>query len=462
MKTNSKILLVDDDLGLLKLLSIRLNDAGYKIDTVSSAESALNYLDLERPQLVISDIQMGGMNGMALFEKINEKFPALPVIILTAHGTIPDAVAAVQRGVFGYLTKPFDSKILLAQIQKALNNAPQTTNTQNAQPLWCKEIITQCADMKDILSKAELVAKGDASVLLYGESGVGKELFARAIHSASGRCQKPFVAVNCSAIPEHLLETELFGHVKGAFTGAIRNHEGLFQLAEGGTLFLDEIGDMPLSLQVKLLRAIQEKQIRSVGSAQFVPVDVRFISATHRDLKEEIAKGSFREDLYYRIDVISLKIPALSQRREDIPLLANHFLELFANRYQQNIVGFSPDAMEILLTASWPGNVRQLMNVIEQCVVLSAASLIPPALVYDAINMETSQLKSFEEAKKQFERDYLVRVLKITSGNVTHAARIAKRNRTEFYKLLQRHQIDYSMYKVRALDPQKDKIGTQA
>ncbi|SER34499.1 two-component system, NtrC family, response regulator GlrR [Nitrosomonas sp. Nm51] len=455
MGTNSKILLVDDDPGLLELLSIRLNAAGYMVDTVNSAESALNYLDLERPQLVISDIQMGGMNGMALFEQINAKFPALPVIILTAHGTIPEAVAAVQRGVFGYLTKPFDSKNLLEQIQKALNNAPQTSQPQHTKSLWCKDVITQSIDMKDVLNRAELVAKGDASVLLYGESGVGKELFARAVHSASNRNQKPFVAVNCSAIPEHLLETELFGHVKGAFTGAVRDHDGLFQLAKGGTLFLDEIGDMPLALQVKLLRALQEKQIRPVGSSHSVAIDVRFISATHRDLKEEIARGNFREDLYYRIDVISLKIPSLSQRREDIPLLANHFLELFAGRYQRNITGFSPDAMEMLLTAPWPGNVRQLMNVVEQCVVLNTASLIPPALVYDAINMETSQLKSFEEAKKQFERDYLVRVLKITSGNVTQAARIAKRNRTEFYKLLQRHKIDYSIYKTRALDIHK-------
>ncbi|SFL38887.1 two component, sigma54 specific, transcriptional regulator, Fis family [Nitrosomonas aestuarii] len=461
METNSKILLVDDDQDLLELLSIRLNAAGYEIDTVNSAESAINYLDLERPQLVISDIQMSGMNGMALFEHIHTKFPALPVIILTAHGTIPDAVSAVQRGVFGYLTKPYDSKTLLAQVQKALKNSPHAQETENANPSWCKDIITQSADMKDILNKAELVARGDASVLLYGESGVGKELFARAIHSASNRYDKPFIAVNCSAIPEQLLETELFGHVKGAFTGAIRDHQGLFQLAEGGTLFLDEIGDMPLFLQVKLLRALQEKQIRPVGSANTITINVRFISATHRDLREEIAKGSFREDLYYRLDVISLKIPSLSQRREDIPLLANYFLELFANRYHRNINGISPDAMQTLVTAPWPGNVRQLMNVVEQCVVLSTTSLIPLTLVYDAINMETSQLASFEEAKKQFERDYLVRVLKITSGNVTQAARIAKRNRTEFYKLLQRYQIDFSIYKTRVLEPHKEQISTK-
>lgn len=447
METKSKILLVDDDSDLLELLSIRLIAAGYEIDTAKSAESALNYLDVSRPQLVISDMQMSGIDGMALFEQIHTNIPTLPVIILTAYGTIPDAVAAVQRGVFGYLTKPFDSTNLLAQIKQALLHVPSTIKLEKSHTSWRKEIITQSAVMEDVLGKAELVARGDASVLLYGESGVGKELFARAIHSASSRCDKPIVAVNCAAISEQLLESELFGHVKGAFTGAIRNHQGLFQLAEGGTLFLDEIGDMPLLLQVKLLRALQEKQIRPVGSAKTISVDVRIISATHRNLKTEIAEGNFREDLYYRLDVVALNIPALSQRREDIPLLGNYFLELFTKRYERNINGFSPDAMQMLISASWPGNVRQLMNIVEQCVVLSTASLISPAQVYDAMHMKTTQLSSFEEAKKQFERDYLIRVLKITSGNVTQAARIAKRNRTEFYKLLQRNQLDFSIFK---------------
>ncbi len=447
METKSKILLVDDDSDLLELLSIRLIAAGYEIDTANSAESALNYLDMSRPQLVVSDMQMSGMDGMALFEQIHTNIPTLPVIILTAYGTIPDAVAAVQRGVFGYLTKPFDSTNLLAQIKRALQQVLTTAKLENSHTNWRKEIITQSAVMEDVLGKAELVARGDASVLLYGESGVGKELFARAIHSASNRRDKPFVAVNCAAIPEQLLESELFGHVKGAFTGATRNHQGLFQLAEGGTLFLDEIGDMPILLQVKLLRTLQEKQIRPVGSANTVSVDVRIISATHRNLETEIAEGNFREDLYYRLDVVALNIPALSERREDIPLLGNYFLELFTKRYERDINGFSPDAMQMLISASWPGNVRQLMNIVEQCVVLSTSSLISPAQVYDAMHMKTTELSSFEEAKKQFERDYLIRVLKITSGNVTQAARIAKRNRTEFYKLLQRNQLDFSIFK---------------
>jgi two-component system, NtrC family, response regulator GlrR len=443
-----RILIVDDDTDLLELLVIRLNAAGYKTDAVQSAEAALNYLAVSRPQLVISDMQMSGMDGMALFDHIHRTLPTLPVIILTAHGTIPDAVAAVQHGVFGYLAKPFDSKTLLANITQALRFVPGALSQNEAsQADWRKSIITQSAVMENLLTKAGLVAEGDASVLIYGESGVGKELFARAIHDSSKRRQHPFVAINCGAIPEQLLESELFGHVKGAFTGAVRDHKGLFHLAEGGTLFLDEIGDMPLLLQVKLLRVLQERHVRPVGSTQLIPVDVRIISATHRDLKAEIASGSFREDLYYRLDVVALTIPMLSQRREDIPLLAKHFLGTFSAKYEKNINGFAPEAMEMLISASWPGNVRQLMNVVEQCVVLSTAPLISPTLVYDAMHKEEEQLVSFEDARRSFERDYLVRVLKITGGNVTQAARLAKRNRTEFYKLLQRYQLEPSVFK---------------
>lgn len=447
-EVNPKILVVDDDADLLELLSIRLAAAGYAIETVQSAEAALNHLDIARPQLVITDMQMSGMDGMALFEHIHRVTPTLPVIILTAHGTIPDAVAAAQKGVFGYLAKPFDSKTLLAQVAQALRLSPGTAlQSEEPQALWRTEIITQSAAMEDLLIKAKLVSEGDASVLIHGESGTGKELLAQAIHDAGKRRDQPFVAVNCAAIPEQLLESELFGHVKGAFTGAVRDHKGLFQMAGGGTLFLDEIGDMPLLLQVKLLRVLQERQVRPVGAAQAVAVDVRIISATHRDLKMEVTNGGFREDLYYRLNVVALMIPPLSERREDIPLLANHFLGLLAAKYNKSINGFAPEAMEMLVSASWPGNVRQLMNVVEQSVVLCTAPIISPVLVYDAMHMETEQLVSFDEARKRFEREYLVRVLKITEGNVTQAARLSQRNRTEFYKLLQRHQLDSSAFK---------------
>ncbi|MHB1677162.1 MAG: sigma 54-interacting transcriptional regulator [Sulfuriferula sp.] len=443
-----QILIADDDTDLLQLLAIRLTAAGFEIETVESAEAVLNRLDVSRPHLVITDMQMSGMDGMALFEHIHHVAPTLPVIILTAHGTIPDAVAATQRGVFGYLSKPFDSKTLLDLVNRALRLSagavPQQPMPKDA---WQAAIITQSTVMTDLLAKAKLVAESDASVLIQGESGTGKELLAQAIHNASQRRHRPFMAVNCAAIPEQLLESELFGHARGAFTGAVRDHTGLFQAAQGGTVFLDEIGDMPLPLQAKLLRVLQERQVRPVGSAQTIPLDVRIISATHRDLKAEISAGTFREDIYYRLNVVKLTIPPLSRRREDIPLLANHFLALLAEKYGKKINGFSLETMETLVSASWPGNVRQLLNVVEQSVALCTTSLISLALVEDAIHKEEEHLISLEEAKKRFERDYLVRVLKMSEGNVMQAARLSKRNRTEFYKLLQRHQLDPSVFK---------------
>jgi two-component system response regulator GlrR len=444
----AKILLVDDDADLLELLSIRLSASGYEVESVNSAEAALNHLDVSRPQLVITDMRMSGMDGLALFEQIHRTSPALPVIILTAHGSIPDAVAAVQRGVFGYLAKPFDSKTLLAHIAQALRLTPGSMPQTDAPAAdWRASIITQSAAMEDLLTRASLVAEGDASVLIQGDSGTGKELLAQAIHDAGKRRARPFVAVNCAAIPEQLLESELFGHVKGAFTGAVRDHKGLFQAAEGGTLFLDEIGDMPLLLQVKLLRVIQERQVRPVGAAQAVDVNVRIISATHRDLKASETAGEFREDLYYRLNVVALNIPPLAERREDIALLANHFLRQLAQKYTKKVNGFAPEAMALLVGAPWPGNVRQLMNVVEQCVVLCTGALVSMTLVQDAMHKEDVEMVSFEEARKRFERDYLVRVLKITAGNVTQAARLSQRNRTEFYKLLQRHRLDAAAFK---------------
>jgi two-component system response regulator GlrR len=301
--------------------------------------------------------------------------------------------------------------------------------------------------MEDLLRQAKLVADSDASVLIFGDSGTGKELLARAIHEASPRHEKSFVAVNCGAIPGDLLESELFGHARGAFTGAIQAHKGLFQAADGGTLFLDEIGDMPLPLQVKLLRVLQEGEVRPVGSTQAIPVDVRVISATHRDLDSQREQGHFREDLYYRLNVVSLKLPSLAERREDIPLLAAHILRRLAERYRKPPLTLAPDAMALLVAAPWPGNVRQLLNLLEQSVALATTPVIPATLVQAALKEDAAALIPFEEARKTFERDYLARLLKITGGNVTQAAQLAKRNRTEFYKLLQRHRLEPGMFK---------------
>src|SRR5215470_4469724 len=339
------VLVVDDDRDILKLLAMRLAAAGYSVQSAESGERALAAIAVSRPDAVVTDLKMGGMDGLALFEAIQKSAPTLPVIILTAHGTIPDAVDATKRGVFGFLPKPFEGRELLAQVEQALRLSSGSTPPANGED-WRAEIVTASARMEDLLRQARLVAQSDASVLIVGASGTGKELLARAIHNASRRRDAPFVAVNCAAIPEPLLESELFGHRKGAFTGATYDHKGLFQSAEGGSVFLDEIGDMPAPLQAKLLRALQEREVRPVGVAQAVPIDVRIISATHRNLEERVARNEFREDLYYRLNVVSLAIPPLADRREDIVPIAKHFLAKTAVRYGKDVRALAPEALE--------------------------------------------------------------------------------------------------------------------
>jgi two-component system, NtrC family, response regulator GlrR len=447
MDRRAQILIVDDDVGLLRLLMMRLNAAGYTVDTAESGAQALARIAAAQPQLIITDLRMDGMDGMALYDAIHRRHPALPVIILTAHGTIPDAVDAIKRGIFSYLTKPFDSKALLKVVEQALRltSAPRPSdgnpNDDSIDQEWRRDLISQSAVMEDLLQQARLVADSEASVLIQSESGTGKELLARAIHRASRRREQPFVGMNCSAIPETLLESELFGHVKGAFTGAHQTHKGLFQAANRGTLFLDEIGDMALSFQAKLLRVLQEKEVRPVGSAETVPVDVRVISATHCNLEEAVAAGEFRQDLYYRLNVVTLTMPPLAQRPEDIPLLVSHFLQQVAERSGREPKTFAPEAIEQLVGAAWPGNVRQLQNVVEHTFALSTSSVIPASLVRKALNNQPSQVMSFAERRDQFERDYLTQLLRMTQGNVSRAARLAQRNRTEFYKLLRRYHL---------------------
>jgi len=444
------ILVVDDDPDILRLLAMRLQTAGYAVETASSGEEALGMATANRPHLVVSDLRMGGMNGLALFDILHQNNPGLPVIILTAHGSIPEAVEATQRGVFGFITKPFDSKDLLQKVADALRVTLQdTARVDSDEYAWRKDFVSRSPDIESMLHQAKLAAMSDASILIRGESGTGKEMLARAIHRASPRRNRPFVEINCGAVPEALLESELFGHAKGSFTGATRDHKGLFQAAEGGTLFLDEIGDMPLPLQVKILRVLQEKTVRPVGSTQSIQVDTRIVAATHRDLTQMMTEGQFREDLYYRLNVVGLELPALSARREDIPLLANHFLSSFAQRYNKEAHSFSPDAIELLVSAPWPGNIRQLQNIIEQAVVLCTTPLISATMLQKGMGWRRAGdgILPFEEARRNFERDYLARLLKATNGNVAQAARLAQRNRTEFYKLLERHQLTPAIFK---------------
>lgn len=442
VKQAARLLLVDDDPSLLKLLGMRLSSEGYQVATAASGPEALRLLQKEKIELVISDLRMDEMDGLALFGEIQKRHMGLPVIILTAHGSIPDAVSATQQGVFSFLTKPVDRDALYKAIDEALAQQAPISDDR-----WREAIVTRSPLMLRLLEQAHMVAQSDVSVLINGQSGTGKEMLAQAIHAASPRHGKPFIAINCGALPEQLLESELFGHAKGAFTGAVSARDGLFKAAGGGTLFLDEIGDMPQALQVKLLRVLQERKVRPVGSDHDMDIDVRIISATHRDLPKAMEKKEFREDLFYRLNVVNLKIPALHQRTEDIPLLANHLLRQAAERHKPQIRSFSVDAMKRLMAASWPGNVRQLVNVVEQCVALSASPVISDALVAQALSGENSALPTFVEARNQFELNYLRKLLQMTKGNVTHAARLAGRNRTEFYKLLSRHELDASDFK---------------
>ena len=438
-KRRARILVVDDDPGLLRLLTIRLRAENYEVEAVESAAAALAACTRFRPDLVITDLRMDQMDGIGLLKELQSRWPGLKVIILTAHGTIPDAVHATQSGAFGFLTKPVDKQDLLDHVQRAL----KVSGFAHVDEDWRAAIITRSQLMEDKLAQANMVAGTDARVLITGESGTGKELIARAIHEASPRRNKSFAVINCSATAEDMLESELFGQDQG---GAARAHKGLFETLDGGTLLLDEVGDMPMRLQVRLLRILQENQIRPVGGAEAVAINVRVISATRHDLHQLMVAGQFREDLYYRLNVVHIEVPALGRRREDIPLLVAHFLEQIAKETGQRKI-YAPEAVELLATAEWPGNVRQLYNVVRQNVALSQGAIITAELVQQCLGGNPTRLPSFDEARDEFTRNYLSQILQITTGNVSQAARLAKRNRTDFYKLLSRHQLQPDDFK---------------
>ena len=442
-KRTPKLLLVDDDESLLRLMSIRLEAEGFEVISVDNGTQALRLMFNNEFDVVLSDLRMPGMDGLSLFDEILQQHRDLPVILMTAHGTIKDAVEATQRGVFSFLTKPVDHDELRRILFKAI-----AQTRKNDLGDWCSEIITRSPDMIKLLKQAEQIADKNVSVLINGASGTGKELLAKAIHKASSRADKSFVAINCGALPENLLESELFGHAKGAFTGAVQANPGLFREADGGTLFLDEIGDMPMSLQVKLLRALQERSIRPVGSTTSIDVDVRIISATHKDLQDAMQDNEFREDLYYRLNVVNLDLPKLKDRFEDIPLLADYLLKESAKKHAINVRKFADDAMSMLTKADWPGNVRQLVNVVERCVALTNTKIIPASLVEQALSQETEYWPTLTEARDSFEYRYLCRLLQLTDGNVTRASDMAGRNRTDMHKLMKKHGLNAADFRA--------------
>ena len=447
------ILVVDDEEGLLHLVKMRLTAMGFDVTGCTTGREAIAAAKKDRFDLVVADLRLGSEDGLDVTEELLRIHPGLPIIILTAHGSIPNAVEAMQRGAFGYLTKPFDDKELKAKIEEGLSPQRMRGEIQRLKSLvnelyGMENIVARSPAMQRILQQVAQVADSDATILLFGETGTGKEVLARVIHSNSRRSKGPFVALNCAAIPETLFESELFGHVRGAFTSAHGAKRGLFQSANGGTLFLDEIGELPLSMQVKLLRAVQEREVREVGSELSTKIDVRIIAATNRDLGEAVKNGSFRNDLYYRISVVPLFIPPLRDRREDIPLLAQDFLTASAKRANKNLRGFTPAALNRLITYPWPGNVRELENVVEKAAVMTRQDMITPDLLPSMGTSPDAPLKPLTEAKEEFEKTYLKNVLQLTGGNISRAAQFAGRYRADFYKMLRKYGLHPSTLKA--------------
>ncbi|TAL12242.1 MAG: sigma-54-dependent Fis family transcriptional regulator [Nitrospirae bacterium] len=439
-----RILTVDDDQGLLQLLKMRLTAMGFDVTACASGEAAIDVAKREVFDLAITDLRLPDRDGLAVLEELLLIHPSLPVLLLTAHGSIPNAVEAMQKGAYGYLTKPFDDKELKIVIEKALAQQRMSREIERLRSLvkelyGLENVVARSPAMQVLLQQVAHVADTDATACISGETGTGKEVIARVIHCNSRRGRGPFVAVNCGAIPESLFESELFGHVKGAFTGAHYAKRGLLQSADGGTLFLDEIGEMPLALQVKLLRALQEHEVVEVGAERPTKIDVRIITSTNRDLEQAVRAGTFREDLYYRIQVVPLVVPPLRERRDDIPPLAQHFLKQIAGRMHKNIRGFLPEAMQQLMLHHWPGNVRELENAIEKAVVLSTQDMITADLLPAGSQPAEDQVKPLTEAREDFEREYLKEVLQLAGGNISRAAQIAGRYRADLYKLLRKH-----------------------
>jgi two-component system, NtrC family, response regulator AtoC len=432
-----RILIVDDERNIRKVLQAHLHRDGFDVDTAENGAIALEKLKEDTFDLVVTDLRMPEMDGMELLAACRQGWPGLPVILITAHGTVDSAVEAIKAGAYDYVTKPFDRDELRQVIGTALRTEERDRGRLHEDASGRFRIIGQTPSMFSIYSMIEKVAPSPTTVLIAGESGTGKELVARALHDNSDRAAKPFIQVNCGAIPDQLFESELFGYQKGAFTGAASNKLGRFELADGGTLFLDEIGELPKEMQVKLLRILQDGVFERVGGVSSIKVDVRLIAATNRDLREEVEAGRFRKDLYYRLNVIPMRLPPLRDRADDIPLLVEHFLEKFNRRLDKGVSGVSPDAMAALLRHAWPGNIRELENLMERAVLLSDSDVLclgdlaglegadeaPPPAEADA-STESLGLKAYVRVfTARLERVRIQRVLRDEGGNVTRAAR---------------------------------------
>jgi len=446
MKKKIKLLVVDDEAIVRESLRDWLSDVGHQVLTAENGPQALEIIKREKPGIVIADLVMPGMDGIELMKRAKEISPDIEVIIITAYGSIPTAITAMREGAYDYIEKPFCPERVELLIEKLVEHQQLleeniSLHRRLEERYRFENIIAKSPKMQRVIEVIKVVSKSNATVLITGDTGTGKELVARAIHSQSYRKDKPFVAVSCAALPESLLESELFGHEKGAFTGAHAQRRGKFEIANRGTIFLDEIGDMSANIQVHLLRVLEEKEFTRVGGNELIKVDVRVISATNKDMKEAIANRQFREDLYYRLNVVNIELPPLRERKEDIPLLAQHFLKKFSVENQKGITDFSPEATDFLLKYEWPGNVRELENAIERAVILTKNSCIEVAdLPQESLTMTHSA--SSGKDLGEVERNHILNILNETGGNYSEAARILGISRMTLYNKIRAYGLD--------------------
>jgi two-component system response regulator GlrR len=452
--TAGKILVVDDDANLIEVVRMRLESESYEVVTALTEAEAMAAFKEQAFELAIIDLQLDDQDGIVLMEAFHRINPDLPVIIFTAYGSIESAVEAMKKGAYSYLTKPFDHQKLLFEVEKALENHRLLSKIKMLTGLLnekytIENIVARSKNMQEILRQVALVARTDSTIYIYGESGTGKELIAKTLHLASDRKEKPFVAINCAAIPETLLESELFGYEKGSFTGAVQSRTGLFMQADGGTLFLDEIASMSPALQAKMLRVLQEQQFYSVGGKIPFTVDVRIIVATNKDLKKAVEEGLFREDLFYRICVIPINLPPLRERKEDILPLVDQFIAQFSRKMKKEVKGITSPGMQKLMLHDWPGNIRELENTIEFAVAMTQQDVITEDLILPANSTAQEPLKSLTRAKAEFEKGYVIHLLQVTKGNISRAAELAGRFRADFYNIVKKHKVNPADFKIK-------------
>lgn len=449
--TRGRIFIVDDDRNTCELLEEGLRNRGFSTEWRLTAEDALSAIDTSEPDVVLTDLNLRGTSGLELCKRSLDRWPDVPVILITAFGSLPTAIEAIRVGAYDFLTKPFDLDVVALALDRAVRNRALHAEVRRLRsafdrsPSTTFERLGSSGAMRPVIDMVERVASADATVLVYGESGTGKELVARALHERSHRSAEPFVAINCSAIPENLLEAELFGHARGAFTDARSARTGLFVAAGAGTLFLDEIGDLPATVQPKLLRALQERRVRPVGSDAEVPFEARIVAATHKDLETEVAAGRFRQDLFFRVNVIQINLPPLRARGSDVLGLAQRFIEESALRSRKDVQGLSPQAAEKLLRYDWPGNVRELQNCIERAVAVARATQIIPDDLPDRVRDTRPKHVVFEAAEpsdlvplEEIERRYILRVIDAVSGNKKLAAQVLGLDRSTLYRKLEK------------------------